>query len=189
MATLYMQHVLRILSLDETVYRQIVTRDKLSLWYTAFNVAAFGLIYGLSALYFSRFLLTESGEAVTLTLQLKVTVILMGISVAFLIHGGAALFAWVFCRGFGGSPYFLPIYLVTGVAWISLWPLAPLLAMLQTGAGGGSLIIWLAAGVLYGLMVFFHALKSASGLSTPRMIVVMFVVIIYICSFMYLWVG
>lgn len=189
MVTLYMQHALRILCLDESVYRQIVTKEKLSLWYTATNVAVFGLIYGLSALYFSRYLVTESGAELVLTTQLKVMVVLMGISVAFLIHGGAALFAWVFCRGFGGSPYFLPIYLVMGAAWIALWPMAPLLAMLQTKAGGGSLIIWLGAASLYGLMVFFHALKSASGLSTPRMIVVMAVVIIYIISFMYLWVG
>lgn len=67
--------------------------------------------------------------------------------------------------------------------------MAPLLAMLQTKTGGGSLLIWLAAASIYALLVFFHALKSASGLPAGRMIVVMAVVIVYICSFMYLWIG
>lgn len=128
MVTLYMQHILRILTLDETVYRQIVTRDKVSLWYTALNVAVFGLIYGLSALYFSRFLPLENGQELALGLQLKITVLLMGVSVAFLIHGGAALFAWVFCRGFGGSPYFYPSTWSWGLPglssgpWLRCWP-------------------------------------------------------------------
>lgn len=184
-----MQHALRILSFDESVYRQIVTKDKRALWYTAFNVAVFGFLYALGALYFSRYLPTESGEPIILTTRIKVMVIMMGVSVAFLIHGGAALFAWVFCRGFGGSPLFLPIYLAMGVAWVSLWPMAPLLAMYQTKTGGGFLIFWLAAALSFGLMVFFRALKSASGLSNVKMVIVMTVVIIYIISFMYLWVG
>lgn len=184
----YLHYMIRILRFDEAVYREVITRDKLSLLYTAINVGIFGLCYGLSATYFARFLLAAQGEEVLPT-HLRVTLILMGVSVAFLIHGGMALFAWVFCRGFGGSTLFLPIYLALGMAWIALWPLAPALAALQAQWTGGMFYSFLALALLLALTVIFRALKSASGLSFGRMLLVMAVILLYISCFMYLWVG
>jgi hypothetical protein len=185
----HVENMLRVLCLDEAVYREVITQNRLSLWYTAVNVGIFGLIYGLSSLYFSDRLLDSGAVTESLPIQLRVTLLLMGVSVAFLIHGGTALFSWVFCRGFGGSPLFLPVYLALGIAWISLWPVAPLLSAIQVKIGGGWVVVLLAATSAYGLAVFFRALKSASGLSSTRMGIVLAVVIIYIVSFMYLWVG
>jgi len=184
----YIQHMIRILRFDEAVYREVIAHDKLSLAYTAINVGTFGLIYGFSAVYFSRYLL-EPGTSETLPFHVRMTLVLMGVSVAFLIHGGMALFAWVFCRGFGGSTLFLPIYLALGMSWISFWPLAPALAALQVKVTGGLYIPLLGAASFLALAVVFHALKSASGLSASRMLLVLVVIIIYIGSFMYLWVG
>jgi hypothetical protein len=184
----YLHYMIRILRFDEVVYREVITRDKLSLLYTAINVGVFGLCYGLSATYFARFLLAAQGEEV-LPAHLRVTLILMGVSVAFLIHGGMALFAWVFCRGFGGSTLFLPIYLALGLAWIALWPLAPALAALQAQWTGGMFYVFLALALLLALNVIFRALKSASGLNFGRMLLVMVVILLYISCFMYLWVG
>jgi hypothetical protein len=83
----------------------------------------------------------------------------------------------------------LPIYLALGIAWIAFWPLAPILAALQVKLTGGLFYpIFLAAAAL-AVTVVFHALKSASGLSLVRMLVVLVVIFVYIGSFMYLWVG
>ncbi|MBU1566938.1 MAG: hypothetical protein KJ630_15100 [Proteobacteria bacterium] len=184
----YFQRMLRILRFDEAVYREVIMQNKLSLAYTAINVAMFGLIYGFSATYFSQYIL-EPGDTDPLSFHIRLTLVLMGISVSFLIHGGMALFAWVFCRGFGGSTLFLPIYLALGMAWISFWPLAPALAALQVKLTGGLFFPIISAVLAFALTVVFHALKSASGLSQVRMLIVFAVIIVYICSFMYLWVG
>jgi hypothetical protein len=75
------------------------------------------------------------------------------------------------------------------MAWIALWPLAPALAALQARWTGGMFYSALALALLLGLNVIFRALKSASGLSFNRMLLVMVVIVIYISCFMYLWVG
>jgi hypothetical protein len=187
----YLQYMVRVLRFEEAVYREIITQERLSLWYTALNVAVFGLLYGLSAIHYSSFLLSPDGggDTAPLPLNVKTTILFMGISVAFLIHGGMALFAWVFCRGFGGSTLFLPVYLALGIAWLSLWPLAPILAASQVKLAGNGMYFLLLLVAAYALGVVFRALKSASGLSFNRMLVVISVVIIYIFCFMYLWVG
>jgi hypothetical protein len=184
----YIQHMIRILRFEEAVYREIITKDKQSLVYSAVNVGMFGLIYGFSAIYFSRYLLAP-GDVEPLPFLIRLTLVLMGISVSFLIHGGMALFAWVFCRGFGGSTLFLPIYLALGIAWIAFWPLAPTLAALQVKVTGGLFYPILGAAAALAVTVVFHALKSASGLSLVRMLVVEVVIFVYIGCFMYLWVG
>lgn len=184
----YIQHMIRILRFEEAVYREVIIQNKLPLAYTAINVGMFGLIYGFSAIHFSRYLL-EPGVSEPLSFHIRLTLVLMGISVSFLIHGGMALFAWVFCRGFGGSTLFLPIYLALGMAWISFWPLAPALASLQVKMTGGLFYTILGAAAALAVTVVFHALKSASGLSLVRMLVVEVVIFVYIGCFMYLWVG
>lgn len=184
----YIQHMIRILRFEEAVYREVITQNKLSLAYTAVNVAVFGLIYGFSAIHFSRYLL-DPGADDPLSFHIRVTLVLMGISVSFLIHGGMALFAWVFCRGFGGSTMFMPIYLALGMAWISFWPLAPALAAFQVNMTGGVFYTFSCAASAFALTIVFHALKSASGLTRFRMLVVQIVIFVYIGCFMYLWVG
>jgi hypothetical protein len=185
----YFHHMLRILSFDEAVYREVISHDKRSLFYTLVNVAFFGIFYGLSALYFTRFLTDSSGSPIVVPAAMRFTLLLMGMSIAFLIHGGMALFSWGFCRGFGGSTLFLPIYLALGMAWIAFWPLAPFLAALQVKQTGNVFLPTLAAAAAFALAVVFRALKSASGLSTLRMLLTLVVIIVYICCFLYLWVG
>ncbi len=58
----YIQHMIRILRFEEAVYREVITQNKLSLAYTAVNVAVFGLIYGFSAIHFSRYLLEPGAK-------------------------------------------------------------------------------------------------------------------------------
>lgn len=185
----YLRHMLRVLRFEEAVYREVIGDDKRSLFYTLVNVALFGVLYGLSASSFVQYLSDGAGNPLVLPEAMRVTLVLMGMSVAFLIHGGMALFAWGFCRGFGGSTLFLPIYLALGMAWIAFWPLAPILAALQVKLTGGIFFPAMAATGVFALAVVFRALKSASGLSTPRMLLTVVVIIVYISCFLYLWVG
>lgn len=182
----YIQHMTRVLKFEEDVYREIITSNKLSLWYTSLNVSILGIIYGLSSIHFSRYILSpETTEDISF--QIKLMLVLIGVSLSFLIHGALSLFVWVFSRGFGGSTFFLPVYLALGIAYIALWPLAPALAAFQVEIGGVLIHIYSLAVILYGITVMFHAIKSASGLPFNRMLVVIVVVIIYIGCFMYLW--
>lgn len=185
----YLHSMLRVLRLEEAVYREVIGDDKRSLFYTLINVALFGVMYGFSAGHFVQYLSDGAGNPVVLPEAMRFTLVLMGMSVAFLIHGGMALFAWGFCRGFGGSTLFLPIYLALGMAWIAFWPLGPILAALQVKLTGGVFYPVLAIAGIFALVVVFRALKSASGLSAPRMILATLVIIVYISCFLYLWVG
>ncbi len=182
----YIQHMIRVLKFQEDVYREIITNNKLSLWYTSINVSILGIIYGLSSIHFSRYILSHEISE-DLSSQIKLMIVLIGVSLSFLIHGALSLFVWVFSRGFGGSTFFLPVYLALGIAYISLWPLAPALAAFQVKIGGTITHFYSLAAILYGVAVMFHAIKSASGLPFNRMLVVIAVVIIYIGCFMYLW--
>lgn len=187
--TSYLAHMGRVLSFDEAIYREIITRNKLSLWYTALNVFVLGLIYGGSSVIFARSILESHGIFDPLETHVKVSLILMGISITFLVHGALALFSWVFCRGIGGSTLFMPIYLAIGIAAIAFWPMAPALSAVLSKAGGQGAFFFFLLALGYGFVVLFHGLKSASGLALPRMLIVSVILIIYIVSFMYLWVG
>lgn len=183
----YFKHMLRVCRYDESVYKEVITNDKLSLWYTSINLSVLGIFYSVFSIYFSSYILENTHKS-DLTLSSKLMVLMMGISLTFLLHGSLSLFVWAFTRGFGGSTLFMPIYLAAGMASVVLWPLAPALSAFKTGLAGSLTYIYMLFYTLYALGVFFHAVKSASGLPFTRMLIVTAVIIIYIGCFMYLWV-
>jgi len=185
----YLHHMIRVLRFEESVYREVITRNKLSLWYTALNVSMLGLLYGGSNVLFADTILASHGIYEPVVPQVKITLLLMGVSITFLVHGAAALFAWVFCRGIGGSTLFMPVYLAIGMAAVAFWPMAPILSAVLSKSGGQAAFGLLFVTLAYGFIVLFHAVKSASGLALPRMVIVSVILVIYIISFMYLWVG
>jgi hypothetical protein len=172
----YPAAMLRLLKLDPSGVRQLpVTYLP---WICMCHVSVLGVIYGSTAAWLSRDLLAGQG---------LLKIILAGIPVAFLMHAGAALFIWVFLKALGGNAAFLTAYFTIGVAAISLWPLAPFLAMLQSAAGffvaAGSVIT-----VAYALCVHTRILQDAFDISLAKMILAMTAAIIYIGCFLYLWV-
>lgn len=185
----YLHHMIRVLRFEEFVYREVITHNKLSLWYTALNVSILGLLYGGSNVFFAGTILASHGIFEPVAPQLNITLLLMGVSITFLVHGAAALFAWVFCRGIGGSTLFMPVYLAIGMASVAFWPMAPTLSAVLSRSGGQAAFILLLVTLTYGFVVLFHAVKSASGLALPRMVIVSVILVVYIISFMYLWVG
>ena len=180
----YLQHMLRILKLDGTVYRTIAA-TQLPMRYCMINVSVLGLLYGLASIQFAKLLLARQPEAAVAFNPLMI--LMVGVSIAFFMHGGLSLFVWVFCRGIGGNPQFMPTYLFIGMAAIALWPLAPSVSALQAGVSGGLVRILAALAVLYGAAVIFVAVKAASRLSLLKMTLAAVATVVYVGCFLYLW--
>ena len=179
-----MQDVLRC---QEPVYETLFQEQK-SARYCFANVLLFGLLHAVFVLMFARHVWGVSGVSVSPTLQTQIAIICSGVMIAFFMHAGAALFFWVFTRGLGGRPTFLPLYLNLGVGFIALWPLAPVLSAYQAGIGGPILMVVLAVLSLYAAVVVFFGLKIASGLSASRMVAVMVLTAVFVACFLYLWI-
>lgn len=167
----------RLARLDPTGVRQLPLNHLP--WICMFHVSILGLIYGGTAAWLSRELLSSQG-------LLKLT--LAGIPVAFLMHAGAALFIWVFLKALGGNTAFLTAYFFIGVATISLWPVAPFLAMFQSQFSPGFAIVSLCVIMsVYGLAVTARMIQVAFELPLIRMGIALSAAVIYIGCFLYLW--
>jgi len=154
--------------------------------YSIINVLILGLIYGSSAALFSRYLLMERGLPAEGVNPFKI--LIAGMPVAFFIHAGAALFIWVFLKALGGKADFRTSYFHIGAAAISLWPLAPFVAVLQMGHRSGLLLLFTGIFCVYAFAVNFLVIKQVFGLSPIRMTLATTITLIYISCFLYLWV-
>ncbi|MCP4024040.1 MAG: hypothetical protein GY729_19520 [Desulfobacteraceae bacterium] len=153
--------------------------------YCIINVTILGLIYGIFAFSFSQTLLIEKGVDPSSFNAFKI--IFAGIPVAFLMHGGASLFIWVFLKAIGGKNDFLGAYFHMGIAAIALWPAAPFAAAFQIGIFQPT-ILWLAIiTVCYGIGVNFAVIKNAYQLTRLKMVIASTVSTAYIGCFLYLW--
>ncbi len=155
-------------------------------YYAILNVLVLGIIYGCSAAMFSKIILLKNGFDTTAYNPLKI--IVAGIPVAFFMHGGAALFIWVFLKAMGGKANFLTSYFYIGMAAISLWIVAPFAAALQTGAVSPVITILTGIFSIYALAVNIKVIKAAFQLSTFKMGIATSVTLMYISCFLYLWV-
>jgi hypothetical protein len=172
----YPAAMIRLLRLDPSGVRQLSVNHLP--WICMFHVSVLGLIYGGTAAWLTREMLSGQG-------LLKLT--LAGIPVAFLMHAGAGLFIWVFLKALGGRATFLNAYLFMGVAAISLWFLAPFAAMLQVRTTGPVILTALILTGVYGLAVTAKTIQLAFDLSTIRTAVALSAAVIYIGCFLYLW--
>lgn len=180
----YFQHMMRVLRLDGTVFTTLAP-TRLPMRYCMINVTVLGLIYGVASIQFAKeFLSRQPGAAVSFN---PLMILMVGISIAFFMHGGLSLFVWVFCRGMGGNVQFMAPYLYIGTAAIALWPLAPAVSALQTGASGAALTLYTAVSAFYGASVIFIAVRAASGLSPVKMTLAAVATVVYVGCFLYLW--
>ncbi len=180
----YFKHMQRVLKLDTGLYQQL-SQTQAALRYCMINVAGVGMIYALSAIYFSRLLLNP-GTTGPVSFK-PLLVIMVGISLAFLMHAGASLFVWVFSRGIGGSRLFMPLYLNLGIAAIALWPLAPAICVMQSGANSAALFGYILLAGMGGLIVSLAAIRQASGLTPVKLAMAVIASLIYVGCFLYLW--
>lgn len=172
----YPAAMIRLFRLDPSGVRQLPGNHLP--WICICHVSLLGLIYGSTAAWISRDLLAGQG-------LFKLS--LAGIPVAFLMHAGAVLFIWVFLKALGGNAAFLTVYFTIGVAAISLWPLAPFLALLQVQSPGPVVLTAFILTGVYGLVVTAKTIQCAFDLSTIRMVIALSAAVIYIGCFIYLW--
>ena len=117
------------------------------------NVSLLGLIYGAATIRFAEAMLARQPDAAVSFNPLMI--LMVGLSIAFFMHGGLALFIWVFCRGIGGSVQFMPTYLyieqppLPSGRWLRWWP------PLQAGASGPLPTVCALAAAIYGASVLF----------------------------------
>ena len=180
----YFLSMSRLLQFDLTSFNALNLKSRQYLCMV--NVSILGLLYGLSASFFSHALLFEKGLDAGSVSTLKI--ILAGLPVAFLMHAGAALFVWVFLKAAGGKANFVMAYFDMGVAAIALWPIAPIVAAIQTGIQPPWLLILGFCLAIYGFAVNLNVIKKTFKLSRQRMALATSVTIIYIGCFLYLWV-
>ena len=179
----YIAAMRSILQLDEKIYHDVHVAGKAAT-FCMVNVLVCGLLYGFFVMHFIGSMVQDTVAAQAVP---AATVIMYGVGTTFLMHAGAALYLWVFSRGFGGRTAFLPVYLNLGLAFIGLWPLAPFLAAWQAGLGGAFVHVFLVLTAMYGFSVIFMSTKNASGLSMARMSVAMLVTLIVVGSLLSLW--
>ncbi len=180
----YLKFMMGVLKFDTSAVKALNASSHL-LYYSTANVMILGMLYGFFTVYFGQAVLVDSGIEATFFSPYKI--VLTGVSVAFLMHGGAALFVWVFLRALGGNPNFMPAYLHIGVAGISSWPLVPFAVAIQAGAGN-MMVIGISIGLTaYALAVNFVVLKTISGLSALKMTIAAFGAVVYVGCFLYLW--
>ena len=179
----YLTAMRQVLGWQGEIYPRIAAANRI-LRFCVVNVSLLGLVYGMSAFYLSGAVLAEGSAQVQVN---PIMILMAGMSVAFLMHGGAALFFWVFCRGIGGNPLFMPIYLNLGIAALALVPLAPALAALQAGLRGGGLLVYTFVFTVYAGGVLYVAMRKAAGLAHWKMALAAAAAVIYIGCFLYLW--
>lgn len=180
----YLLSMSRLLQFDTSAFGQLNMKGRQYICIA--NITVLGLLYGLCAAFFSQTVLIEQGISPG-TVNL-VKIIIAGLPVAFLMHGAAALFVWVFLKAVGGKANFIMAYFDMGVAAIALWPLAPIAAALQIGITPSWLVGSGICLAIYGLAVNLKVLKGTFGLSHTKMAIATSVTIIYIGCFMYLWI-
>jgi hypothetical protein len=183
----YFKAMLFVLKLDEKVYQEIASRG-FSVRYSMINVLVLGILYGISSLFFiDPESLQDIGHPSGIML-VKFIVIITGILIAFLLHMGAAFLLWSFGRGVGGEGRFLSVYFNLGVAIVPLWFAVPGLAALQAGGRTPVVTTYAAVAGIYTLFSFFMATKSTLGLSYGKMFLAVAMMLVFIISFLYLWI-
>ena len=179
-----MQAVLR---LEQAVFRQVLEiRARLAVqrrqcWSARCHSC------GVFAAFRAQRFRETAGAVYVPEIRTALFVMMGGVTTAFLMHGALALVVWVFSRGMGGTRTFVPIYVTTGVAFIALWPVAPALAAMQAGTSNPLMLACLLAGTSYALVVVTAAVRSASGLSPTRTAISSVLALVYMGSFLYLW--
>ena len=179
----YLSAMGRVLSFNPFPSKEDFQLKHLEL-YCIINVLILGLIYGVSAALFSKMSMLDR-EMITGPIMAKI--ILAGIPAAFFMHAGLALFIWVFLKAMGGKSDFITAYFHIGVAAISLWPLAPFVAVLQIGCHSGLMVLFTGVCCCYALAVNALVIKQAFLISTLRMVLATSITSIYIFCFLYLW--
>lgn len=153
---------------------------------TIINVMMAGFLYGGFSLLFNMQQLAIFVDSFSRNLTAGL-IILTGIMVALILHAGATLFIWTFCRGVGGNTGLLEYYVVTGFAIPLLWAGMPFLAAQNAGVNSFLVVIPLAVTAAAFLAALVASLKEVSGLPVSRLAAAFSLTVVFVGCFLYLW--
>lgn len=182
----YVTYLARVFRFDFSVY-QPGSLPSRPFMYTFANVFIAGLIYGMFSLQFNLNQLEIFPDAFSRNF-IAVLIVFSGITVIILAQAASSLFVWTFCRGVGGSTALVNYYVATGMVMPVLWLAMPFYAAMGAGVAG-LLVKALATITTTAAVVSLAAsIKEASGLAPGRLVIALALVVIFVGSFLYLWV-
>ncbi|HBX24274.1 MAG TPA: hypothetical protein DEF34_11690 [Desulfotomaculum sp.] len=150
------------------------------------NVFIVGLLYGSFSLLYNQQQLSVFTDSFSKNLTAGL-IVLSGALVALIVHAGASLFIWTFCRGVGGNTGLIYYYVATGLAVPLLWLAMPFLSAYNAGLTSYFILIAIAFPLAAFLASMAASLKEASGLSVPRLVAGLSLTVVVVGSFLYLW--
>lgn len=155
--------------------------------FTFFNVFAAGLIYGLFSLQFNLGQLDVFPDTFSRNFAAAL-IIFSGISVVILAQAASSLFIWTFCRGVGGNTGLINYYIGTGMVMPVFWLALPFYAAMGAGLTGILVSTLTAITTAAAVVSLVASIKEASGLAPGRLVIAIALVVIFVGSFLYLWV-
>lgn len=188
----YLQNVIRILSLDATVYHDLEKNNRL--FTTAFiNVFLAGLFFGLANLYHARFILQQEGisgfDSPAIGALVYLILIIASIAQIFLSHAGFSLLLWAMSKGVKGQAGYFPVYLHTGAAIVPLWLGLPIVALYGHDIISIPGIILGVIGLAWTGATIMKSIMSLQKFNAMRAIFSLSITIIFIIAFYSLWWG
>lgn len=153
---------------------------------TFVNVFITGLLFGGFSVLFNLQRLAVFPDSFSRNFT-AFLIVLSGVLVALILHAGASLFIWTFCRGVGGNTGLIGYYVITGFAVPLLWSAMPFLAALNAGVNNLLVVAPLAVAVAAFLAALAASLREASGLTVPRLAAALSLTVVFVGCFLYLW--
>ena len=181
----FFRTALRVLQLDGRVYGELQEKG-MAFRYSQFNFIITAAIYSFSAIMFLPYVTEGLNPAELFILQGMV--LGTGIFVVFLFYLTVSILLWAFSKGLGAELHFSRIYTNLGLALVPLWVAMPGMAAISAGIENYPLYAVTALASAYLLPTAFVATKDASGLSVGRQSASFVILLVFLVSFVYLWV-
>ena len=182
----YMQSLIRILALDQTIHRELEETGRL--FKVAFvNILLLGLTAGaanaVNALTLIRQEQAGGFENPNLGAIIIILLIFASTAQIFLAHAGFSLLLWAMSKGLKGVSSFFTVYMHTGAALAPLWLGVPMLLFYFNGVGGIFTLLLGAIGVTWGVITLTRSVMVSQHLTFARAAFALAITVIFIISF------
>ena len=182
----YLTYLARVFRFDFSIY-QPQSLPSSPFLITFLNVFLAGVIYGLFSLQFNLGQLEVFPDAFSRSFTAGI-IVLSGISVIILAQAASSLFIWTFCRGVGGNTGLTNYYVGIGLMMPMFWLALPFYAAMGAGITGILVSAMTAITTAAAVVSLVASIKEASGLAAGRLMIAIALVVIFVGSFLYLWV-
>lgn len=181
------QNLLLALRFDERAYWHLREKRK-TVSAGSYIIAMVGLAYGLSNYFLFRETLVGMMSSKSSMMTGAMVIVVSGISITFLAHGGIVLLVWAISKGFRGPGHFPLLYGNLGIAMAPLIVAAPLASYIWLTDANMFNYILAAPFVAWFWALVIQALRAAEGHSYIKATGVLLTTMVFIVSLLYLWV-